>query len=333
MRLLAAVALAVLCTLAAANAQAEKIHRIGVVFWRIPPTELQGAIPRHPGTRVLRESLAMHGWVAGKNVEIVLRSAEGEISRLDRIFDELVKMPVDVLALSGNEVVRGAMRKTRRIPIVMMISTAPVESGLVASLARPGGNVTGFSTEAATDLNGKRLELLKQAAPQVTRVAFLHDTRINPMSGGITPVTEAAAWKLGIALLRYGVDTLPDLERALEEAVRQGANGVFVDTSLSAPEKNQSAFHRLAERYKLPVMHTYLNAVATGGLMYYGPAQGVDYRGVASFIDRILRGARPAEMPVEQPSSYELVINLKAARAIGLSVPESLLAQANRTMD
>ena len=327
--------LALSCTPFPLPAQVEsaRVHRVGIVFWRIPPADLEGPAPRFPGAQVLRDSLAAHGWIAGKNIELVWRSAEGDPGRLDRIFDELVAMPVHALAVSGNELTKTAMRKTRAIPIIMILSTAPVEAGLVSSLARPGGNVTGLLGEAADDLNGKRLALLKQAAPRVTKVAFLLDTRTNTMTGGITPPTQMAARNLGITLMPYRVDSMADLERAVAEAVREGANGLFVDTSLSAPEKDQPAFHRLAERYKLPAMHTYGNAVTTGGLMFYGIAAGLFYRRSAFYIDRILRGSRPADLPVEQPSSFELTINLRAARAIGLAIPESIRAQADKVVD
>jgi putative ABC transport system substrate-binding protein len=329
----AAIALWGLCVAFAADAQAGRVYRVGVIFWRIPPGDLVGKAPRFPGARVLRESLAAHGWILDQNIELLWRSAEGDPSRLEAIVDELVRLPVDALAISGNNLIHVAMRKTRTIPIVMMVSTTPVEAGLIASLSHPGGNVTGLSGEPAADLNGKRLALLKQAAPQVTRVAFLHDTRTNSMSGGITPFTEAAARSLGITLLPYGVDSMPDLERAISDAIRQGANAVFVDTSLSAAEKDQPAFHRLAERHKLPAMHTYGNAVTTGGLMFYGTASGLYYRRAAFYIDRILRGAKPAEMPVEQPSTYELIVNLKAARAIGLAVPAAIRGQADKLIE
>jgi putative tryptophan/tyrosine transport system substrate-binding protein len=323
--LLLASALAMHSPGTAAQAQ---VHRIGVIFWRIPVADLEGPNPRYPGAAILRGSLISNGWVPGKNIEIVWRTAEGDLRRADSVLEELVRAPVDVIVVSGNEIAKAAMLRTKTIPIVMLVSTLPVESGLVASLSRPGGNVTGMVYEAA-NLNAKRLAILKEAAPRVARVAFLHDGDHKTMSGGITEETRAAARLLGMTLLPYGVDTPAELERAMLDAVRNGADAVFVDTSLSAAAKDQPAFHALAERHRLPMMHTYANAVQTGGLMYYGPARGYVFRRGAAYIDRILRGGKPANMPLEQTSSYELIVNLKAAKAIDLPVPPGLIGQAD----
>ena len=159
----------------AAESQSLKVRRVAVVFWRIPPADLTGQPPAFPGARTLVESLGELGWVPGRNVEILWRSAEGSEAKRDRILDELVAARVDVIAISGNDLIKAAMARTRSIPIVMLFSVAPVEAGLVASLARPGGNVTGAMAEDSIDLHGKRLALLNQAAPRTTRVALLHD--------------------------------------------------------------------------------------------------------------------------------------------------------------
>jgi putative ABC transport system substrate-binding protein len=215
----------------------------------------------------------------------------------------------------------------------MIVSTKPVEAGLVSSLARPGGNVTGVYAEPDESLNGKRLGLLKQAFPRASRVAFLHDARVNSMSGGITAETTAAARSLGIELLPFGVDTHEELHRALEAALARGANALFVDTSLSAAARDHAAFHDFADSHNLPAMYTYANAVTTGGLMFYGYDSAENYRIAADYADRILRGADPGALPVQAAKKFLLTINLKAARRIGLTIPAALLAQADNVID
>jgi putative ABC transport system substrate-binding protein len=304
--------------------------RVGVIFGRIPVRDLAGPSPAFPGAQMLREGLRSRGWVEGRNVEIFWRSTEGELQRAGAIADELVHMPVDILAISGNPQITAARDKTRAIPIVMIVSTQPVAAGLVSSLARPGANVTGMYAEPDASLNGKRLALLKQAFPGAARVAFLHDGRVNSMTGGITAETAAAAKALGIELLPFGVDTQQQLRDALDKALALGANALFVDTSLSAASRDQAAFHEFAQRHKLPAMHTYANAVTTGGLMFYGTDSSENYRLAADYIDRILRGANPGELPVQLATKYLLTLNLEAARRIGLTVPRALLGQADQ---
>jgi putative ABC transport system substrate-binding protein len=299
------------------------------VFWRIAPAELTGDRPSHPGAASFREAMSQKGWWLGTNVEILWRSAEGNHQRAEAILDELVRLAVDVIIVTGNDLTKAAKVRTRTIPIIVLISHRPVEEGLVASLTRPGGNVTGMVLDAA-NLNAKRLALLKEAAPPMARVAYLQDGNISPMTGGLTPQTRGAAASLGITLLPYSVDTHPDLESAIVDAVRKEATGVLVDTSLAAPAKDQPAFHALAERYRLPMMHAYRNATLSGGLMYYGADTGPVYRRAAEYVDRLLRGAKAAEMPMEQSSTYELIVNLKAAKTIGLTLPAAFIAQANQ---
>lgn len=317
--------------IASAQVPAAKVYRVGFVFWRIAPAELAGAKPSHFGAATFRDAFMEKGWVPGKNVEILWRSAQGDHQLAEAIFDELARLPVDVIVVTGNDVTKAAKARTRTIPIVMLVSHRPVEEGLVASLSHPGGNVTGMVLDAA-DLNAKRLALLKEAAPAVARVAYLHDGNIAPMTGGLTAQMREAALSLGISLLPYSVDTHAELEKAIADAVRKGAKAVFVDTSLSAAAKDQPAFHALAERHRLPMLHAYPSAVKTGGLMYYGADLGPIYRRAAGYVDRILRGGRPADMPVEQSSSYELIVNLNAAKAIGLALPPAFIAQASQVI-
>ena len=312
-----------------ATAQTGPRPKVGFVFWRVAPAELAGDKPSHPGAATFREAMAEKGWGLGPNVEVLWRSAEGDQQRAEAILDELVRVPVDVLVVTGNDLTKWAKARTRTIPIIVLISHRPVEEGLVAALTRPGGNVTGMVLDAA-NLNAKRLALLKEAVPPMARVAYLQDGRIAPMTGGLTPQTRAAATSLAITLLPYSVDTHAELEDAIADAVRKGANGALIDTSLAAAAKDQPAFHTLAERYRLPMTHAYRNAVRTGGLMYYGADTGPVYRRAAGYVDRLLRGGKAADMPMEQSSTYELIVNLKAARAIGLALPAAFVAQASQ---
>lgn len=309
-----------------------RIHRVAVVFWRIPVAELTGAHPRFPGAEQLRDSLRELGWIEGKNLELLWRSAQGSPAQADRVFAELVDARVDLMAVSGNDLIRRAIRRTKSIPIVMLVSTAPVAAGFVASATRPGGNVTGMVFQDAPELNGKRLALLKEAAPGTSKVAVLLD-RTGGMTGGVSRETAEAARNLGLVLLPYAVDNQGELEASVRDAAARGANALFVDTSLAAAAKDQPAFHALAARYRLPALYTYALAVQSGGLLFYGPKPGELYRRTAHYIDRILRGARPAEMPIEQPRVYALHVNRKAAAAIGLELPPSLLAQADEVVD
>ena len=318
------------CFPLATQAQAPKVRRVAVVFWRIPPADLTGHPPAFPGARTLLESLGERGWVSGRNLEVLWRSAEGSEAKRDRILDELVAARVDVIAISGNDLVKAAMARTRSIPIVMLFSVAPVEAGLVDSLARPTGNVTGVLAEDALGLHGKRRALLKQAAPRTKRVALLTDPV--DMENDRAARAGELARALGLTLMPYAVGTHKQLEDAVENAVEQGADALFVDASFAAVAKNQPAFHALAERHRLPAMHANGNAVRTGGLMAYGNKPGVVYQRTAYFIDRILRGAKPADMPVEQPAAYTLVLNLTAAKAIGLTLPPALIAQADEVL-
>lgn len=310
----------------------DRVHRIAIMFWQIPPSDLAGAIPRFPGARQLRATLAELGWREGHHFEILWRSAQGNASDAERLMRELVGMPVDLIAVSGNDLIRVARRHTSTIPIVTIVSTAPVEAGFAKSLTRPGGNITGLVFEIDPEVNGKRLALLKEIAPWISTIAFLHD-RDGGMTGGIDGQTEAAVRRLGLALLRYRVDRVDDLERSVADAVTRGAGALLVDTSVAAPAGHHANFHALAERHRLPALYTYAQAVLSGGLMFYGPKRGELYVRSAYYIDRILRGSKPGELPFEQPRTYELIVNRRAAAAIGLRPPASLLAQADEVID
>ena len=310
--------------------------RVGVLANTVPSRELLDGTSTHPAVRALVDGLRALGWVDGKNIRFVWRSAENDLRKLPALVDELLQERVDVLVGYGPGAYE-AVSKTDTVPIVMATSGVAgplrVDGRLrIESLAKPGGNVTGLSMAYGDQLNGKRLEILKQAAPRIQRVGFLaHGFSDNPFSAP----TRAAAERLGITLHAFGFG--PDasgLEGAFAEMAKQRIDAVVVAelpiTNLAATQK---IIHGLAERQRMPVLHQVLNGADTGGLLAYGHDINRLYRRAPYYVDRILRGTRPGDLPIEQPSDFELRVNLKAARAIGLELPRSLLVQANSVIE
>jgi putative ABC transport system substrate-binding protein len=314
------------------------LPRIGVLANTIPIAELEAGTSQHPAVGLLLEGLRERGWVPGKNVEMAWRSAEGEYARQPQQARELAAS-CDVIVVYGPGL-DAAMVATSRVPIVMATSgvAGPVTdaAGIVRieSLAKPGGNVTGLSLSSANELNGKRLELLKTAAPHVRRVAILGHN-LNHAGGHIGPITRAAAQRLGIVVAAHAFgSTLEKLEPAFAEMVREGVDAVIV-TDLPATNllPVQREIHRLAQRHRIPVMHEVLSAADSGGLMAYGHDIEKLYRRAGYYIDRILRGTKPGDIPIEGPAEFELRLNLRAAKAIGMTLPQSLLVQARRVIE
>lgn len=311
-------------------AQAQEMPRVAIVFNSPPLEALTTSPPLHDAARAIVEGLKDFGWVDGRNVKLVWRSAEQHPDRFPAIMDELVRIPVDVIVVSGNVMAKAALAKTRSIPIVMGSSSLAVEDGLIESYSRPGGNVTGVATAVGEHLSGKRIALLKQLAPRVSRVAFVSPSSVREF----LPATTETLKSLGLTGLIVHANLRHDYERALSEAVRQGANGMVV---VAAPpayvRENQVAIHELATRHQLPVVHGVLTAAASGGLAAYATDEIAIYRRVGSYVDRILRGAAPGSLPIEQPHTFFLHVNRKAAKAIGLSIPQSVLVQADRVIE
>jgi putative ABC transport system substrate-binding protein len=276
-----------------------------------------------------REGLRDVGYIEGKNILIETRWAEGHRERFAELAADLVRMPVAVLVTDTTPVTMAAMQATQTIPIVMITSGDPVEAGLVASLARPGGNVTGLMFQAPA-LSGKRLELLKEAAPQTTLVAVLWNA-VNPSHVSFLRETEAAARALGLQLHAVEVHSPADLDRAFAAiaSVRPSAlitlaDGMLVD--------NRTRIVAFAAQHRLPAVFPDRDFADAGGLMTYGPNLTANFRRAAYYVDRILKGAQPADLPVEQPMKLDLVINLKTAHALGLTIPPTLLFQANEVI-
>jgi putative ABC transport system substrate-binding protein len=294
-----------------------KIPRIGV----LRSGSGEGSAPAAAdASEALREGLGELGYLEGQNIAIEWRFSEGTEESARDLAAGLVRQPVDVIVAGGDRMVRAARQATDTVPIVMALSTDPVETGLIASLARPGGNMTGL-TNLLTELAGKRLELLKAAVPSVSRVGA-----VGP-AGREYQATKAAAAALDLQVELLEVRHPNDLEQAVDAARRDGVTALVV---LAGPVTvpNLDLVAELAATRQLPAVTESSKFAREGGLMAYGPSLSSQWRRTAYYVDRILKGTKPADLPVEQPMIYEFVVNLKTARALGLSIPQHVLLQA-----
>jgi putative ABC transport system substrate-binding protein len=267
--------------------------------------------------------------VEGKNIIIEWRWADGKIANLPALAAELVRLKVDVIVTAGPQVTHAAKEATSTIPIVMAFDNDPVGSGHVASLARPGKNITGLST-LSPELSGKQLELLKEVVLGLSRVGVL-GTSIQPGYGQVAKEIEIAARALGVKLQILDVLNPKDIETAFRNASKGRAEAVLVLASaVVAPHRTQVV--DLAVKSRLPTIYPYLEYVEAGGLMSYGVQVNDLYRRAATYVDKILKGAKPADLPVEQPTKFEFIINLKAAKQIGLTIPPNVLARADKVI-
>jgi putative tryptophan/tyrosine transport system substrate-binding protein len=278
----------------------------------------------------LRQGLRTLGWVEGVNVSIEYRWAEGKYERLPDLATELVRLKMDVIVTNAPYAAVAAKNATRTIPIVFETLGDPVSTGLVASLARPGGNLTGVAG-TGPELSGKQVELLKEVVPQLTRLAVL----VNPANLGITGVvreTELAAKSLGVRVQMFKVEESDQLDVAFPSMRRGGANALFVpaDAMLATQRKRILA---LVEKARLPAMYVETPSwVINGGLMSYSASLPDQFRKAAIYVDKILKGAKPADLPVQQPTKFELMINLNTAKQIGLTIPPNVLARADKVI-
>ena len=306
-----------------ANAQSPK--KIPLVGFLSGPS-LSSIKPR---TEAFLQSLRDLKYIEGQTISIEWRSAEGVEERLPNLASELVRLKVDVIFTQGTPATQAAMEATQTIPIVMSNVSDPVGTGLVASLAQPGGNVTGL-TNVLSDLGGKQLELLKEVSPKLSRVAAFWDPN---NAGNVTWLEEmkVAAGALRITLQPLRVHALNDLEPALEAIKREHAGALNVQGN-SVTTNYRVQIINFAAQNRLPSMHGDSGAVEIGGLMSYGPNPVGLYRRAATYVDKILKGAKPADLPVEQPTKFEFVINLKTAKQIGLTIPPNVLARADKVI-
>ena len=275
-----------------------------------------------------RKRLRELGYVEGKNIVIEYRYADGKPERLPDLAAELVRLKVDVIVTAGPATL-AAKKASATIPIVFAAASDPVGSGLVSSLARPGGNITGLSN-IAQDLDGKRLELLKEAFPKIARVAFLWGSGGRSGNRALTDM-EAAAKALGLKLLSLEVRSLDGFDSAFARAKRDGAQALITITGPLINTQQRQVLD-FAAKNRLPAMYQESEWVKAGGLMSYAPNYTDLYRRAADFVDKILKGTKPADIPVEQPTKFELVINLKTAKQIGVTIPSSVLARADRVI-
>jgi putative ABC transport system substrate-binding protein len=306
----------------AGAAQSEKLPRIGLLF-------ANESSPPSPNVEAFRQSLLDLGYVEGKNIILEYRYAEGHIEQLPQLAAELVRMPVDVIVTALSPGIQAAKRATDTIPIVFAVSGNPLATGYVASLSHPGGNVTGLSA-MDYELSGKRLELLTEALPKMSRVAVLW----NPGNGAMVlkmKEVQGAAQGLRVELKSLEVRDTKDFDRMLASLPREHADALL---TLADP---LTVFHRdriieMAAKSRLPGMYEERGFVEAGGLMSYGPSFENNYRRAATYVDKILKGAKPADLPIEQPTKFELIINLKAAQQIGLAIPPNVLVRADRVI-
>jgi putative ABC transport system substrate-binding protein len=274
-----------------------------------------------------RQGLRELGYVEGHNIALEFRAA-GETDRLPALAAELVQLPVDVIVALGGQAAQAAKNATTTIPIVM-VSGDPVAIGLVASLARPSGNLTGLSTMSA-ELAGKQLELLKEAIGRLGRVAVLWNARDAVMTDIFSKI-QTAAPVLGVTVQPLGVQNAQDIDSAIATMTEERPDALFMITDVLTSRHIRQVVD-FAAQHQLPMMFPSSWPVAEGGLMFYGPSLTDSYRRVAYYVDRILKGAKPADLPVEQPMKFELVINLKTANALGLTIPPTLLFQADEVI-
>jgi putative tryptophan/tyrosine transport system substrate-binding protein len=311
--------------LAARAQQGERMRRIGM---------LQGLAANDPEGRdrfdALLHALQQLGWTDGRNIQIVHRFTDGDIDRARAYAAELVALAPDLVVTSGASTVGVMLQVSRAVPVVFVGAADPVGAGFVDSLARPGGNVTGF-TSYEYSMSGKWLELLKEIAPRVKRVAVLRDPDISAGTGQFASI-QTAAPSLGVELTPINVRDPAEIERSVAAFVRSGDGGLIVTTSASVLA-HRDLIITLAGRHKLPAVYYARLYVTVGGLASYGPDYVDQYRRAAEYVHRILRGEKPADLPVQAPTKYELVINLKTARALGLDVPPTLLARADEVIE
>lgn len=305
-----------------AAAQSAKTPRVGLLGL--------GSADSSSRFEALRQGLREHGWVESQTIAFEDRTKVSQYNRLGDVAAELVRLKVDVIVTWGITAALGAQKATRTIPIVMTAGNDPVEMGLAASLARPGGNVTGL-TVRPRHLVAKRIELLTETLPGLSRIAFLSvsESRAQPLS---LKDAEVAAKSLGLQIRSVEVRRAEDLEKVFASLARERPEAlVLVGSSLF--QTHLVKIVELVSRHRLPASFATREFVEAGGLMSYGPDEKAAFRRLANYVDRILKGARPSDLPIEEPTKFELVINLKTAKALGLTIPSSVLLRADQVLE
>ena len=316
-----AVAVAVLLAAVPLAAEAQPTtHRVGVLAQELQPRLLE----------TLRDELQRLGYSEGRNIAIEVRNAAGRSDRLPALVEELLRLKVEAIVAVNTPAAQAAKKATSTVPIVIMRVADPVGQGLVASLARPGGNVTGLSF-MPDELGAKGVEVLHEILPGVTRVASLYKAD-NPGALVVVTETERRSLQLGLHFVRLPVRDPGDFPGAFQAATRARTEALFVMDD-GAMTKHRKQVAELAARHSLAVVSIYKDFAEAGGFIAYGPSLSATYRRGAVYIDRILKGAKPADLPVEQPTKFEFVINLRTARTLGLTIPPSVLLRADRVIE
>ena len=308
--------------------QPGKVYRVGLILTTSPLSEMAGPNPVHPLVRAFLHTLGSLGYVEGQNVVFERRSAEGKFERFAEIVAELVRLKTDVIVTVSTPLAQAAKQVTTTVPIVMATSVSPVEAGLVASLARPGGNITGLTANTGPEIEGKRLELLKDALPKISRVAYLRMK--TDWEGPPGESVKAAAKALNLTLIQ--AEHTPNVYAgAFAVIARQRPDALFVANS--APQyAHRRVIVEFAVKNRLAGTYAWRELVEAGGLMSYGVSLSDLFRRAAGYVDKILKGAKPADLPVEQPTKFDLVINLKTAKSLGLTIPPSVLVRADEVI-
>ena len=311
--------------LAARAQQPNQMKRLGVLM-NLAADDLEGQIRFAAFLQGMQEA----GWAVGRNLRIDIRWGVGDAARLRKQAVELVSLAPDIILAQGSSTVRPLLEATRKIPIVFPISGDPVGAGFVDSLARPGGNATGFMTFEYS-ISGKGLEVLKEATPAMTRVAVLRDAT-QGSGTSMYAVIQAMAPSLRVEANPINVRSAEEIERAVASFART-SNGGLIVTSAGSVELHRDLIIASAARHKLPTVYPLRTFVVAGGLISFGPDYVDQYRRAAGYVDRILKGEKPTDLPVQAPTKYELVVNLKTARALGLTIPPTLLARADEVIE
>jgi putative ABC transport system substrate-binding protein len=316
---------AVAWPLSARGQQGERVRRIGLLMGTADDREGQARVT------ALKQGLQELGWTDGRNIQIETRFGGADAARIRAHAAELVALPPDVIVGQTTPVIRALRQATSSIPIIMAAVNDPIEQGFVSSLAHPGGNITGF-TFIDFEMVGKWLEMLKEAAPGVSRAALMFNSDRSPHYYVYLRSFEAVPRSIAVEVTAAPVRDTAEAEEAIAKLGREPGGGLIVPPDAFTIVHDQLLV-RLAQQHRVPAVYSYRITVAKGGLMSYGPDPFDNFRRSASYVDRILKGAKPADLPVQNPNKYELVINLKTAKALGLQIPDKLLALADEVIE
>jgi len=312
--------------LAARAQQPERMRRIGVLM-----SAVEGDQRGLESITAFAQGLAELGWTVGRNVRIEYRWGAGDLDRFRRYAAELIALSPDVVLATAGSIVGAFQQASRTVPIVFVTTVDPVGGGWVDSLSRPGTNATGFAAYEFS-MSGKRLELLKEIAPGVKRVAVIRDPSVPAGSGGLAAI-QTVAPSLGVELTPVGVRDAGEIERAITAFARGSNGGLILVGPSSSVARYRDLIIALAARHRLPATYPGGLYVTAGGLISYGPDPIDQYHRAAAYVDRILKGERPADLPVQQPTKFELIVNLKTAKTLGLEIPPSVLARADEVIE